>query len=342
MQQLDKSRVVGSVLTAAAVTVLVIPGCVYEEQGDLTQDEEYVARGATPPPGSDDDECCNPAEYPTWCREGATCCMPGQWTCNQGNGQNVCRDGEADQCDCGTASSMAGLEDDFAPPWDNATPSAALQQKMTICSSGGRVFDQGLTNRCFGHTFYFPSDAYDFQLRMRLRQIGGDPGNDSIGLQLRAGGSFEWSRILWDLPIAGDGSLSLDLSALPLAGGGTADIDAIVGNANYLDLYIQDDTKIDFAELTYTICTLDPGEPCDGALQCQSTVCEPTPCAGEAVCTTTCNYDGMTNNGGPDDIECQLFAADGGAVRPDDAYCLPNGICELAFAAIPGSPNICY
>ena len=79
-------------------------------------------------------------------------------------------------------------------------------------------------------------------------------GNDWIHLINPATGARVWSRSLGSLfSTQGVNQLSLDLAALPVSGGGTANILADLQDGK-IDLYIQDDTGVMSLDFCYTLC----------------------------------------------------------------------------------------
>jgi len=95
------------------------------------------------------------------------------------------------------------------------------------------------------------------------------PSNDALSLELVGGTTpFGWARRISDLPEAGgtwvidqDAVFTLDLAALPLAGGGFTDILPNVNLDQALDVYIQDDTAVDYMILTVLACPCTPPPP---------------------------------------------------------------------------------
>lgn len=172
----------------------------------------------------------------------------------------------------------------------------APSQQITICYEAGRVdnfnaltdpttirpfynaflstlppvkpFDSAIVNARFGHTFgKLPCGIVAARLEIKLRAENDIPQNDSLGLQW-TGSSFAWGQAIASLPGAGGTwnagqvqTFNLNLGALP--GGGN--IIPLLNTTNALDLYTQDDTSVDYAKLTLTIC------PCDGPYRVYTT-----------------------------------------------------------------------
>ena len=162
----------------------------------------------------------------------------------------------------------AGNNDNFATV-DGAeltSPGAALQAVMSAYNGGiypNRQFDILFSNRVFGHTFTgLPLNLETATLVLHLQGRPDIPSNDSINLELPGGTTpFGWGRSIADLPAAAgtwnvgqDAVFTLDLSNLPNASGGPTDIIPDMDANQMLDVYIQDDTAVDYMTLTVTSC----------------------------------------------------------------------------------------
>ena len=137
----------------------------------------------------------------------------------------------------------------------------------------------------FGHTFMGLPALSTATLEVHVRG-GLGPGNDAISLQyIRTGDpndplTYSWG---WSGPFAyletvpgaigdGDGSWNdddelvvvFDLSALPRSDGTTVNLLPSINAGGYLDVYIADDTDVDYIELNYTPCHLDGDLDGDG------------------------------------------------------------------------------
>jgi hypothetical protein len=112
-------------------------------------------------------------------------------------------------------------------------------------------------NRVFGHTFSnLPQNILAATLEITLRAGITLPGNDSIALDYN-NGTFSYGRLISDLVGSwGDNdiaTLTLDLDNLP---GSSTSILSSINDDHALDIYIQDDTGIDFARLTVVACSI--------------------------------------------------------------------------------------
>ena len=189
---------------------------------------------------------------------------------------------------------LAGLDDGFAGGVELASPSPEYQTSLSnyIIGAGGTPvfvgFDGLPHNAQVAHTFTgLPSAIIAATLELRVRG-GVPPGVESDGLVLSFiadGGadflsSITWVRTFGDFPGGGAGSvfadpdpgiatpglvwdpgdealLSLDLGALPLAGGGILDIIPLLNANQFLDVLVSDDSIADFYRLTLTVADID-------------------------------------------------------------------------------------
>ncbi len=163
----------------------------------------------------------------------------------------------ADQCTPTTYVFEAGIEDNFANGTESSSPSAALADVLATYPHGTRDFDQMTEDRVFGHTFSnLPENILAATLEVTLRAGITLPGNDSIALDYN-NGIFSYGSMISDLVGSWNdndiASLTLNLDNLP--GSSTSILSSI--NADHaLDIYIQDDTGIDFARLTVVACSI--------------------------------------------------------------------------------------
>ncbi len=157
----------------------------------------------------------------------------------------------------------AGAADDFAPPTEPASPSSEF---LAFLGSPAPVFDQTNSNRRFGHTFTgLPTGIVGATLTTRLRALTTvDATNDSLHLEFSPGPVFAWGRNLnsltgktWSSPDQHD--LVLDLAALPPSGAGVTDVLAALADGD-LDVFVQDDTAVDF--VTLRVEHYPPPPPC--------------------------------------------------------------------------------
>ncbi|MEC9352363.1 MAG: SdrD B-like domain-containing protein [Planctomycetota bacterium] len=116
-------------------------------------------------------------------------------------------------------------------------------------------FGPAATNHVFGHSIAVdvPGGCTMIAATLNL-ELDWQGGNDWIHLINPATGARVWSRSLSSLfSTQGVNQLSLDLAALPVSGGGTANIIAELQDGK-IDLYIQDDTGVMNLDFCYTLC----------------------------------------------------------------------------------------
>ncbi|MCX6879523.1 MAG: autotransporter-associated beta strand repeat-containing protein [Verrucomicrobia bacterium] len=178
----------------------------------------------------------------------------------------------ATPCQDPTLYSAGITTDNFAGP-EPAQPSAALAQRLVAAGAiRFKGFDDCTVNANFAHTFAnLPSCIVDARLRIRLKACGDFCDNDTfgVGFTLPSGAYMPgWGRYLGNgYPASGGVGLfntpwnagtvreiTLNLAALPNADGTTTDLLAKLNQYGFLDLGMQDDTAIDFAELQLTSC----------------------------------------------------------------------------------------
>ena len=153
---------------------------------------------------------------------------------------------------------LAGVADNFsgANGAEPSSPSTALLAVLGGCSAGIQPgFDFFADNRCFGHTFSnclvrgpCPLRAASLRLCLRASNV---PLTATDGLALGTGGVFHWGIAL---PTLAGGTwnqgqqfcTTLDLSNLPVSG---ISILSQLDAAAELDVFVQDDSAVDFLEL---------------------------------------------------------------------------------------------
>jgi len=152
----------------------------------------------------------------------------------------------------------AGTQDHFAAPWEPTRQSELLALVYDEFAS----FDDLNANRHFGHTITgLPCTIRSATLTLHLKVTDYLASNDGIALQaLDEPLDFAWSGVLSELlgqpwnNWGATATLTLDLANLPLAGGGTTSLIDELNGRGYLDIYIQDDTSVDFASLEVEHC----------------------------------------------------------------------------------------
>ena len=152
---------------------------------------------------------------------------------------------------------IAGVDDDckFTAPMELASPSTEL---TTAFGGSWRRFDQIVSNRKFGHTFTgLPSGIVAAELELCLRAGTDVPTNDVLYLEF-LNPTFRWDKSLAFLTAmtwtVGDvKKLVLDLGNLPPSTGSVTSVLGDMADGD-LDVYIQDDTAVDYIILRYWRC----------------------------------------------------------------------------------------
>lgn len=168
----------------------------------------------------------------------------------------------------GTARFDSGVDDEFsANGAELASPSSALLDwiDMNYANSGTRAYDDGVQDRYFGHTFT------DLQLpesdicgaTLTLRVSCGD-ANDAVLLQFTDGqgidASARWVHTLntppYDSPcdFSMDTLIVLNLEDLPPFMNASTNLLPTLAAREFLDVLVQDDTKVDYVSLDLTYC----------------------------------------------------------------------------------------
>lgn len=183
-------------------------------------------------------------------------------------------------CITKTSTFCAGTPDDFdeSSSYEPSVQSAGLQAKIDSYGTQ-REFDEGGANAVFGHSFLnlVPNENYgeicEATLEVRLRPEGESDDNDAIRLDFFDDDASGWSHKIgdyngepglydgeWDDSNTSGETFTLDLDALPDSSGGTTSILDELNQQGYLDVYVQDDTAVDFLRLTVEYCC---PVPCD-------------------------------------------------------------------------------
>jgi len=181
-------------------------------------------------------------------------------------------------------SYTAGINDNFALPFEQTSPSSDLLLLMDPYGGGDRTlfpyrqFDDKHIDRVFGHTFTgLPEDIQAATLEIRMFAGGSSlVSNDAIHLELTGinDASSSWGMgltALFGQPWIGgsDQTFNLDLANLPPDGQGDTNIIPFINADQALDVYVQDDTAVDYMILTVTVprgaavtlCHIPPGNP---------------------------------------------------------------------------------
>src|SRR5260370_232065 len=171
--------------------------------------------------------------------------LPGQ----PAAAQSPCAAGEA-------FTFRGGLRDEFAPPFDPTSRSAALNAAFPTAQ--WKDFDDLTLDRFVGHTFTdLPPGIVRAELEVRLLPLDAGPVDDARTLGRTRSGLVVESLHSASLPEAA-GAWGLlqngrTTFTIPL-GAGDAPLLAQMSSQHSLDLLIKDDTAVDYAELRVWPC----------------------------------------------------------------------------------------
>lgn len=179
---------------------------------------------------------------------------------------------------------QAGQVDGFALPADPTSPSSTVQAlDGTGVLLGGLIdFDVFADDRSVIHTFQFGGlpELTGATLELRVRSgLAGETASDGVGLAFaepttatfldavvfsRTFGASVEADPLYPSPDPGllvshswgpgdDETFTLDLANLPLAGGGTLNLLPEIDSRGYVDVFVNDDSGVDYMILTATV-----------------------------------------------------------------------------------------
>ncbi len=165
-----------------------------------------------------------------------------------------------------TTLATAGTHDNFVGA-EPSTPGADLLPLMTCPLGSTNFFDSSLTNQCFGHTFTNFHDTncciIGAELCLRIRATGSIPGTDALVFAEDGQGiwGISLNTLQWLATGGADSSWSsgdvleycLDLENLPPNAIGITNVLAALKD-NDFDIYIQDDTEVDWFDLRVSVC----------------------------------------------------------------------------------------
>ena len=174
---------------------------------------------------------------------------------------------------------LAGQPDEFAAGADVPAPdpSPALAQLVTGLP---QPFDHPGANYHFGHTFRIRETGCVTEARLAIRlrpsrtQSLPDDDGLNVGFVSPQGVFSSWAawigkggnggtpnalqQVAWTASSPAT-TFTLDLGSLPASGGGT--VLALLDSKRVLDVYVQDDSSVDFVRLTYRVCPCDRNGP---------------------------------------------------------------------------------
>jgi len=149
-----------------------------------------------------------------------------------------------------------GVNDNFAPPEDPASPRPAFLTFAINAGAGITDFDGNDIDEWFLHSFTgLPNTICSATLTIRLKPLGSS-NNDGIAFQFDENtNTFGWSEVIqtvagvnWAAPQPAV-DLTFDLGCLPPDGFGRTSVLAQVNATGHLDIRVQDDTSVDFISL---------------------------------------------------------------------------------------------
>jgi hypothetical protein len=153
----------------------------------------------------------------------------------------------------------AGIADNFNLPAEPAFQSPQLKKSDSGYTGVWRNFDETVDNQRFGHTFTgLPECIVAATLEIRMKATGDIPSTDSLGLALH------WGQLIKNLSSTGHWlsgetqTFLLNLDALPTSSTPFSVLPYMNKN-QMLDVYIQDDTSVDYMILRVWSCPKVPG-----------------------------------------------------------------------------------
>ena len=248
-----------------------------------------------------------------------------------------------------------GVVDQFKTPVEPTTQGSWL---LAISSGPWADFDYPAADRRFGHTITnLPCSIGSATLVMDLRSTSTLSINDTIALATTGGTpAFAWSRRLRDL-LPGDwntpgevATLTLNLAALPTASGGSVNLLDVMNASGELDIYMQDDTSVDFITLTTsegegTDCNQngipDSCEDIPILMDCPSNINVAIREQGECCANVTLDVSATDLCGSSSGIEITNDYSSGAATKRSGylSACFPVGQTTVTFTATDSRGN---
>ncbi len=235
-------------------------------------------------------------------------------------------------------SILEGIPDGCSQPGEKTWRSPSFD----VIEGTWAIFDYPGSDRRFGHTIRnLPAHVLKAYVTLSIKSTSSLSSNDSIAFELTGSRpTFLWSGSIaslvpsdWNTPgeIA---TLRLDLAALPLPGGNICNVLDYINSDHALDVYLQDDTSVDYIGLDMAVCERD----CDGN--------------GVGDYSQIRSFGGDCNNNGMLD-SCETFADCNGNNIPDSCEvdrgilqdCDCNGVadsCETSLSDLNGDGQSDY
>lgn len=204
----------------------------------------------------------------------------------------------ADRCaNPQTQTFLAGQMDGFALPADPTSPSAEL---ATLLGASRKEFDDPAVDRPVGHTFQnLPTGICGARLLLVVCAGDGNSRNDALALEF-LNPTFMWNQFLSTLSnqdwSPGDcAEIALDLESLPggLNNASPTNVLSALTDGDF-DVYVQDDSTVDFIRLQVDFCPPTECAPPPTGLVAWYPLDEP---AGPLARDVTSNLNGMHKNG---------------------------------------------
>ena len=164
----------------------------------------------------------------------------------------------------------AGVEDQFAYPYESVSPDANLLLFIeTVWGVPLRQLDEFGRDKSMGQTFSWSLQGQvlraELEIRVRSLGVGGLNGRLSIEFNdnyfLYGGENYKWTNTLQALSgenwneAGHEETFVFDLGNLPLGLYGRSSVMAHLADGN-LDVEVQDDTAVDYIVLRLCICTV--------------------------------------------------------------------------------------
>jgi hypothetical protein len=167
----------------------------------------------------------------------------------------------------------SGVADGYAPDNGVESPQPSDFLKQWLQSDPGRKpeiasydMPEDARDQAWGHTFEGiapPNDRTLCKGKLTLR-VHSHGSNDGLCLPFVDANGPAMGTVFFGyladlgVPYGSDGTIVLDLGS-PQGGNGTMSVLPTIESLGYLDVYVQDDSRVDFSELTLTYCVKPAG-----------------------------------------------------------------------------------
>jgi hypothetical protein len=161
----------------------------------------------------------------------------------------------------------AGINDNFTLPTEPAVPLGSFGVYVNNWQNAPRQFDTNGCDMAFGHTFTgLPECIKSATLEICLRANCSLANNDTLHLEYLGGSAFAWHIGIKNLPGFGQWNkndqncITLDLNNLPPSGTSGTSVLGSMELSGKLDVFVQDDTAVDYMILRVWSCPLVTGQ----------------------------------------------------------------------------------